>query len=56
VKRPLGRPTRRYQNITKVNDREIDCGNVSRWKWLRIVSNRGLSICGNEPLCFASVL
>ena len=56
VKRPLGRPTRRYQNIIKVNDREIECGNVSGWNWLRIVSSRGLSICGNETLCFASVL
>jgi len=41
-KSPLGRPTRKYQNIIKVNDREIDCGNVSVWNWLRVVSSRGL--------------
>jgi hypothetical protein len=52
VKRPLGRPTRRYQNIIKVNDREIDCDDVSGWIWLRIESHRGLSVGGIETLLF----
>jgi hypothetical protein len=42
VKRPLGRPRRRWEDNIKVDLQEIGCGGMDWMIWLRIETDSGL--------------
>ena len=48
-KRPLGRPTRRWEDIIKMDLQEAGCGGID---WNELAQDRqvaGTCECGNEP-------
>jgi hypothetical protein len=48
-KRPLGRPTRRWEDNIKMNLREVGCGCVG---WIELSQDRHVACaceCGDEP-------
>jgi hypothetical protein len=40
-KRPLGRPTRRWEDNIKINLQEVACGGLDWSSWLRIQTGGG---------------
>jgi len=49
VKRPLGRPRRRWEGNIKIDLQEVGCGVWIGSSWLRIGTSGGNCECGNEP-------
>jgi hypothetical protein len=47
-KRPLRRPRRRWEDNIKKDIQEVGCGDMTGSSWLRMGTDGGNCVCGNE--------